>query len=351
MEDLLDLSELRDAVRGALKDRELTIPGEEGRPMDRALWRDMAALGWLGLGVDGAYGGLGQSFAHLALLHEELGRIVASTPTLTTFAAAGMISAHGDESTKAEILPAIAAGELSVGLTLSNNAVRADGGRLSGVLEDVLFGADVDLIGIGADGCVAFIRRDQAGVSVQETPIVDLTRKMVRLKLDGVEPISKIDVTQSQLATVQDEIAVAVACDAIGGAQAILERTIEYLGMRMQFGRPIGSFQALKHRVAHWKVQLEAAAVLIRHAASAIGAEEGASALSSGAKFYACDLYAAVAEDAIQLHGGIGFTWEHPCHLFLKRAKLNQQLFGDSIAHKERTARLAFGGSINSGHR
>lgn len=351
MEELLDLSELRDAVRGALQDRELTIPGEEGRPMDRALWRDMAALGWLGLGVDAAHGGLGQSFAHLALLHEELGRIVASTPTLTTFAASSMISAHGDESTKAEILPAIAAGEISVGLLLYNNAVRDDGGRLSGVLEDVLFGADVDVIGIGVDGGVALIRREQKGVSVQETPIVDLTRKMARLTLDGAKPIAKVNLTQNQLTKVEDQIAVAIACDAIGGAQAILERTIEYLGIRVQFGRPIGSFQALKHRVAHWKVQLEAAAALVRHAANAIDAEEGASALASSAKFYACDLYAAVAEDAIQLHGGIGFTWEHPCHLYLKRAKLNQALFGDSIAHKERTAGFAFSKRINSGDR
>ena len=134
-----------------------------------------------------------------------------------------------------------------------------------------------------------------------------------------------------------------LACDAVGGAAALLELTVDYLKVREQFGRPIGSFQALKHRAADWKVKIEATAALARHAGALLSAGSAdASAAASSAKAYAVDTYAAFCGDAVQLHGGMGFTWEHPCHVFLKRAKLSQQLYGSSTAHKERAARFAF---------
>ncbi|WP_395647659.1 acyl-CoA dehydrogenase family protein [Terricaulis sp.] len=345
MDEALDLSELRDAVRGALNDRALTIPGEEGRPVDRQLWTDMAALGWLGLGISAGHGGLGQRFAHLAVLHEELGRKTASVPALSTFTAAGLIAAHGSAALQQRVLPAIAAGEMTAAIADPLRAsfeVKAK--RVSGGAEDVLFAADVDLVLVPIDAGFVALSATDGGVTVANQSIVDLTRRMGRLRLESVnfDKDALIALGATERAAFEDELAVAVACDAIGGAQAIFERTVDYLGIREQFGRPIGSFQALKHRAAHWKVQLEAAAALVRQAALALSVKEPASALASSAKFYACDLYAAVAEDAIQLHGGIGFTWEHPCHLYLKRAKLNQVLFGSSSAHKERIARLAF---------
>ncbi|MBL8546426.1 MAG: acyl-CoA/acyl-ACP dehydrogenase [Hyphomonadaceae bacterium] len=351
MDEALDLLELRNAIRGALNDRAITIPGEQGRPVDRELWSDMAALGWLGLGVSADDGGLGQGYAHLAVLHEELGRITASAPTLTTLTAASLIAAHGSSVLRKDVLPDIVSGALtaSVADPLRTKVSMRDG-RISGMVEDVLFAADVDLLLAPTEAGFVVIRTAQEGVKVTSQAIVDLTRRVARVQLDAVS-VSKdsaIGLNAAGRANVEDQLAVAVACDAVGGAQAIFERTIDYLGIREQFGRPIGSFQALKHRAAHWKVQLEAAAALVRQAALAVGAKESASALASSAKFYACDLYAAVAEDAIQLHGGIGFTWEHPCHLYLKRAKFNQVLFGSSTAHKERIARLAFTESVAS---
>jgi len=342
VDNVLDLTELRDAIRGALKDREFTIPGDEGRPLDRALWAEMAALGWLGLGIDEAHGGLGQGFAQLAVLHEELGRIVATAPSLATLVAVSVINANGPAEFKAA-LPAIAAGEVMFGVAMAwSKSVALKNERLNGAAEHVLFVGDADLFLLEIAEGFALVRADAEGVAAEDVPAIVLTRRLGRLVMRNVKPdaVIKLDATRS--AAVQDQIALAIASDSIGGAHAIFERTIAYLGVREQFGRPIGSFQALKHRAAHWKVQLEAATALVRHAASAIDGGGDVSALASSAKFYASDLYAAVCEDAIQLHGGIGFTWEHPCHLFLKRAKLNQQLFGGSTEHKERVARLAF---------
>ena len=187
--------------------------------------------------------------------------------------------------------------------------------------------------------------RETAGISVTPRPLVDLTRSMADIRLDHarVDADAIIRLERDQWTALSDHAAIALACDAIGGADSLFGRTVDYLNIREQFGRPIGSFQALKHRMADWKVKIEAVRMLVRHsAAMAVGNDARASEAASGAKAYACDTYAAFAADSVQLHGGIGFTWEHPCHLFLKRAKLSQQLFGNSKLHKERVAELAF---------
>jgi alkylation response protein AidB-like acyl-CoA dehydrogenase len=133
----------------------------------------------------------------------------------------------------------------------------------------------------------------------------------------------------------------AIACDSIGGAKAVLDPTVAYLKTREQFGKPIGSFQALKHRCAEHKVAIEAADALVRDAVERWSNDAADAALFAAlAKALACDVYAGVATDAVQLHGGIGFTWEHVCHRYLKRAKLNQTLFGGSAAHRDRAAQL-----------
>jgi alkylation response protein AidB-like acyl-CoA dehydrogenase len=352
MSDVIDTEELREAIRGVLADcagGAISIPDDDGRGFDRALWGEMGELGWLGLTVPEAHGGLGLGLAHACVLHEELGRELASVPALSTLLAVQALSARADTDIAARLLPAIAAGSCVVALALPGAGalpVLGANGAARGVVDDVSFGdvADVLMLPVErADGTLALavLPADGEGVAVAGRPLVDLTRSAARVTLDGAVPDAVIDADWDALA---DHAAAALACDAVGGADALFGRTVEYLKVREQFGRAVGSFQALKARAADWKVKIEAVKVLARHAGALLDqapAEAGATA--SGAKAYACDVYAAFAGDAVQLHGGIGFTWEHPCHPFLKRAKLSQQMFGSSATHKDRVARLAIG--------
>ncbi|MGE4430935.1 MAG: acyl-CoA dehydrogenase family protein [Sphingobium sp.] len=362
MSEIFDTAELREAIRDVLTDRagdSFDIPGEEGRGFDRDLWREMAALGWLGLAIPEEHGGLGLGLSHLAVLYEELGRQLASVPALSTMIAASLIAAHGDAAMQARWLPKIAAGEVVAAISLpgdGNMAEASPDGRINGVIDHMLF-ADVatlllvpvrDAAGMG----LALLEPATPGVSVEPRPLVDLTRSMGRVTLDNVaaDPVMALLLDERDWDVLADHAALGLACDAVGGAAVLLDMTVEYLKIREQFGRPIGSFQALKHRAADWKVKIEATTALARHAA-ALG-EAGAadaSAVASAAKAYACDIYAAFCGDAVQLHGGIGFTWEHPCHLFLKRAKLSQQLFGSSARHRDRAAYLRFEGAEDTG--
>nr|WP_047168188.1 acyl-CoA dehydrogenase family protein [Sphingomonas sp. Y57] len=349
----IGLDELREAIRQVLDEHLQTqgdaIPDEDGRPLDRALWQQMAGLGWLALGIGEEHGGLGQGFSHTAVLHEELGRALASVPSLTTLLAADAIALAGSAEQKARWLPAIAAGELMAGIVLPPPGRGAMSAGTDGmVVPDMLFADTVDLFllpvaGVAGGVALALVEADRASVTKRRT--VDLTRSLCEVRVDPatLAAADRIMLDADTLDRLRDRAAVALASDSIGGAAAVLERTIDYLCVREQFGRPIGSFQALKHRAASLKVTLEAATALVRHAADAVGVGEAdASAIASAAKYYACDAYAATAADAIQLHGGIGFTWEHACHLFLKRAKLNQLLFGSATLHKERVASLVF---------
>ncbi|MFW2829209.1 acyl-CoA dehydrogenase family protein [Sphingomonas sp. ID0503] len=355
MSEMIDTEELREAIRGVLADRagdSIEIPEEEGRGLDRALWEEMAGLGWLSLAIPEAHGGLGLGLTHLGVLYEELGRQLASVPALPTMLAAAAIAEHGDETMKARWLPRIAAGDCLAAVALPGEAglpVLGPGNRIDGAVDHLAFAGVATLLLIpvrsAAGTALALIEPAADGVSVTPRPVVDLTRSVGHVTLSGVavEAGALLHLDAQAWDALVNHAAMGLAVDAVGGAAALLDRTVEYLTVREQFGRPIGSFQALKHRAADWKVKIEAMTALARHAAALgeAGAED-ASATASAAKAYACDTYAAFCGDAIQLHGGIGFTWEHPCHLFLKRAKLSQQLFGSSTVHKERAARFAF---------
>lgn len=356
MSETLSLQELREAVRDVLAGHVgdgSAIPDEEGRGLDRTLWSEMAQLGWLGLALPDAYGGLGLGAAHRSVLYEEIGRILASVPILPTMLAAQAILRHGGEELKTRALTAIVAGECLATVALPGDARLPSitpEGRISGAVDHVPFGDVATLLLLpvrGAEGTrLAVLPADTPGITVHARPIVDLTRSMARIEMSDVAcgDGALLAPGEEGWDALVDHAAAGTACDAVGGAAALLDMTVDYLKIREQFGRPIGSFQALKHRAADWKTELEAITVLARHAAARLDTpERDASTVASEAKAYACDTYAALAGDAVQLHGGIGFTWEHPCHLFLKRAKLSQQLYGDSTYHKERAARLAFG--------
>lgn len=363
MSDTIEIEELRDAVRQVLVDHRgdtWSIPEEQGRGLDRALWEQMAGLGWLALAVPEEQGGLGLGMAHLAVLYEELGRELASVPALPTLMVAQVLAEHEDG---AGLLGAIAQGSTLAAIALPGShgmLSRAADGTVSGTLRHVLFADVADLIAVPVDlgdaiG-LALVPAGTGGLRITPRPLVDLTRSSAdvafeRMRLADCTVLALSDAAWAKL---EDHAAIGVASDAVGASAAIFEMTLDYLKTREQFGRPIGSFQALKARMADWKAKVEAMTALSRHAAMQVaarlsdaatqvaGGRGDASAAASGARAYAAQIGAGLAGDAIQLHGGIGFTWEHPCHLFLKRAKLNEQLFGGPAHHKERVARLAF---------
>lgn len=345
-----DLDELRATARAMLSDvsgaAAVRRAHDSGADVEAALWSQMAALGWLAAPTPEAYGGLALGPSALAILYEEMGRSVAPVFAPAPFLAAEAIAAAGENALKQEWLPRIAAGEARIAVAASWRApLLADArGRLSGALPHIIgMHADAVLAPIRAGGVniLGLISTATNGVTLTPTPGADMTRELGAASFDNAayEPLP---LTPHQWGEFQNHASLALACDSLGGAEAILDLTIAYMKTREQFDRPIGSFQALEHRAATWKVLLEATRALVQSAVRKCDAGEGdREAVSACAKFYACDAYAAIAGDSVQLHGGIGFTWEHECHLYLKRAKFNQMLFGAAEEHMERVATLA----------
>jgi alkylation response protein AidB-like acyl-CoA dehydrogenase len=254
-------------------------------------------------------------------------------------------------------LPKLAAGESigAVGPLAADDsgldASRLDGQyRINGECAPLLDGniADRFLVRIStqAGPGIALLERSP-GLETHAMPTADRTRTVATLRCHDVTVPSDQVLCGDEAAAVSEQLAdearILIAADAVGGAQAILDTTVEYLKIRVQFGKPIGTFQALKHRCADHKVALEASKRLLEHAKARLEAPDRGT-WASLAKFAACDCYAALAGDGVQLHGGIGFTWEHNAHLFLKRALLDQCLFGNSAQQQDRAAALLLAG-------
>ena len=355
-----EIDALRDAVRDVLNDR-LALDSvrrfvNSGARNDDALLRTAAELGWFGMALPEAYGGSGLGFAALAALYEELGRFLAPLPFLPTALCAQALAEGGDEAQRSAWLPLIACGECAAAVASPGDALRGNmpalkargaGFVLSGQVSGLLSPAGARLLLVFARdeaGATRAILLEPArdGIEIEIGDAADLTRHIGQVSFEGHEfsPARMLPKDGAALAErLLAHASLALACDSVGGAARILDLTVDYLKTRQQFGRPVGSFQALKHRCADLKTVLEASSAFI---GEAIGHAEGHDAprWASMAKFYGCDAYASIAADAIQLHGGIGFTWEHYCHLFLKRALLNQQMCGGSEWHRDRAARL-----------
>ncbi|GFE82069.1 acyl-CoA dehydrogenase [Steroidobacter agaridevorans] len=354
-------NELREAIRPVLEGKwDGTVAHfKEGRTAqaEDELWNEAASLGWFGVAIAEEHGGLGLGYAGLAVLYEELGRYLAPLPALPMLLAAEAIALAGDDAQKSMWLPKIAAGEIRISMALPLKGeplprVTAEG-VVSGRVPHVGCGSKVDYLLLpvrserGVD--LAIFDVSAKGVVVTPAPIIDLTRSMCTVTLEGVQTdgARRLLLTAEQWERLLDHASVALALDSVGGGMHILERTVAYMSVRTQFGRPIGSFQALKHRAASWKVWLEGARALTTQAALQVASSAAnASSLASSAKASACDVYTGVAGDAIQLHGGIGFTWEHECHLFMKRARLNAAWLGTPLQHRERVAGLSFAAAL-----
>lgn len=325
---------IRDAVAAFLAD---TASSEatraamaDGSGLDRPLWTAMTRdLGLAGLGVPEAFGGSALGAVECAIVSEALGAHVAAVPWLASAVVATRALALG---AVADWLPRLAEGSAIASFALDGFAVRD--GRLSGRCDFVPHGSLADVIVVLTDDGPFLVPPPKGGIASQTT--LDQTRPYATLALENArgEPLA-ID-----WRAVEPLAWTAIAADALGGAQACLDRTVAHVNERVQFGRAIGSFQAVKHRLADMLVAIEQARSAVYWAAGEIDAGGADARLAAhAAKSFACDTYAECAGHAIQLHGGIGFTWEHDAHLFFKRARANLSLMGSPAWHREQVAR------------
>ncbi|MEU6282375.1 acyl-CoA dehydrogenase family protein [Streptomyces sp. NPDC047028] len=374
--------EIRRTLRELLSERcgagELRAALDTPAGHDLDLWADLAGrLGLPGLALPEAYGGVGCSVTELALACEEVGRALAPTPLFATAVlAAPLILALGTEAQRAGLLPRLAAGTLTAALAVPGPAVTtalaltggnggawagggraggvqarrgAEGWRLYGQVDQVLDGHGAGLLVVAAHTggfarsrtLLFLVAGDAQGVVRTRQTALDATRPQGRVQLrDTAAELlggAEADVLPA-LAAVGDTAAAVLAAEAVGAADRVLERTVEYVGQREQFGRPVGSFQAVKHRLADVYVAVQAARSAACYAAWAVAQGEtvGGLALAQALEALRC-----AAGEAIQLHGGIGFTWEHEAHLYFKRAAGDELLFGPVHRLRDRAAERA----------
>ncbi|MDR9450604.1 MAG: acyl-CoA dehydrogenase family protein [Acidimicrobiia bacterium] len=360
---------LRQTTRRFLADRapmdRVREISETDEGFDRKLWQAGAELGWHSLAIPEAYGGAGYSFAELSIVLEELGRALFPGPFLSTVVmAAEAILAAGTEQQKLANLPGISMGHLTVGVALFEGPAGADlpdiemsaepseaGWVLTGEKTNVLFGAAVDVLLVAAKtagGLSLFLLpADSAGLTAAAVPTLDATTKQAHLRFNEVRvgPDALLGREGAAGPVVERMLrlaSVALALDQVGGAQWCLETAVEYSKTRFQFGRAIGSFQAIKHRCADLMVAVEHARSAVYHAARVTTDEEELQIAAPLAKSVCSDAYMKAAGETIQILGGTGFTWEHDLHLFFKRAKSTGLMFGDG-RHQRRLLADALG--------
>lgn len=308
---------------------------EAGRRHDPELWRRLAlGVGAQGLVVPEEHGGAGGTLLDLAIVADEMGRVLLGGPFFATVAlAVPALLASGDSAAQAEYLPQIADGSLTVALATgpgaaADNAVTVDArGRLTGVIEPVLDGADADLLLVparaGTDIGLHAVEAGAPGLARDTLDTLDVTRRAGRTTFART-PARPVGPPAGGVAAVEEARRVAsvlMAAEQVGGMDACVGLTAEYARTRRQFGRPIGSFQAVKHRLADMAVRLEMARSAAYWAAWQPLGTDGFAAAAAIARSFCSEAYLDTALDTVQLHGGIGFTWEHDAHLFVRRAR------------------------------
>jgi alkylation response protein AidB-like acyl-CoA dehydrogenase len=323
----------------------------------RELWKQLGELGWLGLTIPEAQGGAGLGWVDLVVVLEEMGTSLFPSPFLATTIAAAAIRECGDDAQQARWLPAIAEGASIASLAFLEASDRWDvaGVALEGVAKDggvVLSGEKVQVLDApAADLLVVAFRRGDAiglavvdrnapGVSVTATPSIDQTRRVGRVRFERVAVAADAmlaNANGASLARVLDLATAAVTAELLGAAAAAVQITVKYAQQREQFGAPIGRFQGVKHPLAEMLVDVESAKSILYYAAWCLDERDPDAARTvSLAKAYASEAFARIGVDAVQLHGGVGFTWEYDPHLYLKRSKWARPAFGDSDFHYDR---------------
>lgn len=333
---MIELSELRDAAQQMFPASALMPPRDES-------WQQVAELGWLMLDLPEDLDGLALGREALATILLEMGKALPAAPLAPALLGLQAIVAAPELPDREDWIARICGGEY-VPLNMLPARMERTGDALTGTIAGV-FEADMATHAIGGTSQLyALIPLDSPGVRLVEHRLWDESRRLFDVQLDGFELIPKAIIAEGAAAhALHDQLAItaqlAVAADCLGGADAVLAMTIDYLGTRRQFDRPLAMFQALKHRVADLKVALTGAEALFwsRLAGAPTPLEMGAM------KAHCAQVFRDVAEEAIQLHGGIGLTQEHPCHLFFKRAFLNCQLCGGIEHWEEQAGRAALG--------
>ncbi|MEU5880612.1 acyl-CoA dehydrogenase family protein [Spirillospora sp. NPDC047279] len=344
-----DLSELHDDLRAVAAGLLAGSPG----------WRQIADAGWLGLEAPAGLGGAGAGFAEVAVVLREMGRAAAPGPYLSVAVlAAGALGLAAPAPHRDDLLRATVSGEAVPVLALPAETpgipFRIDGTRLSGTAAFVPDAPVADHLLVpaldpGGVPRVVVLDPRTPGLTITEQPVVDATRTFGQIVADDVRPGPELRLGGGALQRLHDRAAVAIACDSLGLSEAMLDATVAYAGIREQFGRKIGSFQAVKHACADMLVRISVARKLVDVAVRAQAHDEAdgpatasvtapvtASVAASMAKSYACAAAVEIAGKAMQLHGGLGYTWESGVHVHLKRAALNRALYGTPAHHRRR---------------
>jgi alkylation response protein AidB-like acyl-CoA dehydrogenase len=324
---------------------------------DQDVWKQLAnELGLTAIHIPEDLGGSGFTFVELGIVLEELGRALLCAPFFSSIVlGANAILAAGTPSQKRALLPQIATGDVRATLaftepsgdwTTDGISVRADGGTLTGTKTYVLDGATADLIVVAAregppegQGISFFtVAGDATGLTRNPLGTLDMTRKQAELVFDGVagerlgEPGAGTDALRKTL----EQAAVCLAAECVGGSEKTMDMAVQYAKDRFQFGRPIGSFQSIKHKCADMLLRLESSKSAAYYAAWAAAEDnEELGVAASLAKAYCTESYFTNSRENIQIHGGIGFTYEHDAHLYYRRAKTSELFLGDPTYHRE----------------
>ncbi|MBT8214086.1 MAG: acyl-CoA/acyl-ACP dehydrogenase [Acidimicrobiia bacterium] len=359
---------LRDSVRSFLENkapsdrvRELM---ESDAGLDEGLWQEMAEMGWQAMAIPEEYGGAGFSWLELNIINEELGRCLVPTPFFSSVVlGATAVLEGGTEDQKQGLLEKVSMGQHRLALAhiepsgdwteagIETTARPSGSGWvLDGTKSFVVDGhtADTLIVAARTDAGISLflVPGDAPGVSRQRLETMDMTRKQALIELDAVEvPADGLLGADGAGWDIIDRVmqfaAVALACEQVGGAQKCMEMSVEYAKVRVQFGRPIGSFQAIKHKCADMLLAVESGKSAAYYASWAAAEDnDELPVVSALAKSYCSDAYFDVAAETIQVHGGIGFTWEHDAHLYFKRAKTSQLMLGEPAHYRKRLADL-----------
>ncbi len=334
------------------------------------LWQTMAAFGWMGLVLPETYGGSGLSFVDLTILMEEMGRVLLPAPFFSSIALGALtLLETGSDEQRQQMLPRLVRGETKVCVALleadgrydprgisMRASIRGNRATLNGTKLFVVDAHVSDYIicvartrgGRDPESGISLFVLDITSPGIACTPLmsIDQTRGLCEVSFTrvGVSLEAMLGGRDAAWPTLQraiDKATVALCAEMVGGAEKAMEMCVDYGKTRVQFGRPIGSFQAVKHKIADMKVWVENAKSVVYYAAWAVDRDAPeASRAASMAKAYCSEMYTQVTADGIQVLGGVGFTWDHHMHLYFKRAKSSEVLLGDSTWHRERTAAL-----------
>ena len=324
---------------------------------DAGLWQKLADQGFTGIIVPEEYGGMGLGIVELILLMEEAGYALLPGPLFSTLFAGAVLHACGSDAQRQKYLPGICNGsaratvafvEANASWNPADLRLSATSRKLSGTKLFVTDAAVADFILVVASGGVFLVEAKAPGVKIEPMKGMDLTRKIYSVEFSNT-PAEKLAGNAAGLARALDIATAALAAEMTGGMQRVLETAVAYAKTRKQFGKPIGIFQAVQHMCADMYLETESARSAAYYAAWALeeNAPDAATAVSI-AKMYASDAARTVGNRGIQIHGGMGFTWENDVHLYYRRAKASETMLGDATFHRERIAKLVIDGTASA---